>query len=264
MKTHIGWIGATTLVAGLAVAAPVPVTVCGQVVTGSGVLVAHLDCSAQAGEAVKLSGRLDLAGFTLTGNAAFDVVRCQVGQCTVVGPGTVTGGADGVRSDRGARVEGGAIVTGNTDAGVRSDGSAKVLDSTVSGNDGDGVRSSARATVLRSTVSGNSGDGVRANKSAAIKDSTVGGNDGNGIDSDLTAKAVRSNVTGNGMDGLKGQRVVLANSTATGNGISAECGVTDDCADLASAVRPSVGGTSSCGTSRDTENGGTWGVCAND
>lgn len=245
-------------------AAPVPVTACGQVVNGTGQLVADLDCSGAADEAVKLSGRLLLNGFTLTGNPAFDVVRCEVGACGVSGPGTVTGGFDGVRSDRGARVDGGAVISGNAGDGVRTDSSAKVLDATITGNGGDGVRSKARATVQRSTVSGNGGDGVRADSTVSLKESTVTGNAGAGADSERTAKAKLSSVTANGLDGLKGLKVVLSSSTATGNGTAPICGVLDDCADLAAASRPRLAGTSACGTSRDTENGGSWGVCTND
>jgi hypothetical protein len=245
-------------------ATPVPVTTCGQVVVGTGQLVGDLDCSASADEAVKLSGRLLLNGFTLTGNPAFDVVRCEVGRCGVSGPGTITGGADGVRSDRGARIDAGALVTGNAGDGVRTESSAKVLDATVDGNGGDGVRSKSRATIQRSTVSGNGGDGVRTDSTASLKESTVTGNAGAGVDSDRSAKARLSTVTANGLDGLKGLRVVLSSSTATGNGTAPICGVVDDCADLAAARLPRLRGASACDTSRDTENGGSWGVCAND
>lgn len=243
---------------------PVPVTTCGQIVSGTGQLTANLDCSGAADEAVKLTGKLLLNGFTLTGNPAFDVVRCQTGGCGVSGPGTITGGADGVRSDRGARVDAGAIITGNAGDGVRTESTAKVLDATISGNGGDGVRSKSRATIQRSTVSGNTGDGVRTDKTASLKEAIVTGNAGAGVDSDLTAKAKLSTVTANGLDGLKGLRVVLSSSTATGNGTAPICGVLDDCADLAAANLPRLSGTSACGTSRDTENGGSWGVCAND
>ncbi len=243
---------------------PVPVTTCGQIVSGTGQLLADLDCSANADEAVKLSGRLLLNGFTLIGNPAFDVVRCEVGRCGVSGPGTITGGSDGVRSDRGARVDAGAVIAGNAGDGVRTESTAKVMDSTVSGNGGDGVRSKSRATVQRSTVSGNGGDGVRTDSTASLKESTVTGNAGAGVDSDRTAKAKVSSVTANGLDGLKGLKVVLSNSTATGNGTAPICGLLDDCADLAAASRPRLAGISGCGTSRDTENGGSWGVCAND
>lgn len=245
-------------------ATPIPVTTCGQVVAGTGQLVGDLDCSGETDEAVKLSGKLLLNGFTLTGNPAFDVVRCEVGRCGVTGPGTITGGSDGVRSDRTARVDGGVVITGNTGDGVRSDSSAKVIDSTITGNGGDGVRSKSRATVQRSTVSGNGGDGVRADGSVSLKEATVTGNAGAGVDSDSTAKATASSVTSNGLDGLKGLRVVLSSSTATGNGIAPACGVIDDCADLAAAARPALRGLSLCDTSRNTEADGSWGVCAND
>jgi hypothetical protein len=63
---------------------------------------------------------------------------------------------------------------------------------------------------------------------------------------------------------LKGLKVVLSSSTATGNGTAPICGLLDDCADLAAASRPRLAGASACDTSRDTENGVSWGVCAND
>lgn len=246
-------------------AAPVSVTTCGQVVNGTGVLVGDLDCSGHGGDAVNLTGRLLLAGFTLTGNPAHDVVRCPAGMCALIGPGTVTGGLDGVRSDRGAQVKGGAIVTGNAGDGVRTDLGARVVDSTVSGNGGDGIRATGRASVVRSTVSGNAGGGVRSDRTAVVKASTVTGNGGNGIDSDTTARALAgSAVSGNGFDGLKGLRVLLSSSTATGNGTNPACGVVDECADLAAALGAAVRGTSTCGTSRRTEGGGTWGVCSLD
>jgi hypothetical protein len=267
MRIVVG-IGLGLIVAGAApsqAAAPVPVTTCGQVVTGSGALVGDLDCSGQGDDAVKLAGRLFLNGFTLTGNPGFDVVRCEAGPCGVVGPGTVTGGLDGVGSDHGARVEAGAIVTGNVGDGVRTDSSARVIDATISANGGDGVRSKTRATVQRSTVSGNGANGVRTDRTANVKTSTVTDNGGNGVDSDVTAKATATSVvSANGFDGLKGLRVVLSNSSATGNGTNPACGVTDECADLAAASKASVTGTSMCGTSRNTESGGTWGVCSND
>ena len=112
----------------VALAVPIPVTTCGQVVQGTGQLVADLDCSAVADDAVKLAGRLLLGGFTLIGHPAFNVVRCRTGAWRVTGPGTMTGGLDGVRSDRSARVEAAAVVTGNGGDGVRTDKAAKVLD----------------------------------------------------------------------------------------------------------------------------------------
>jgi len=245
-------------------AGPVPVTTCGQVVRGVGQLTADLDCSAAAGEAVHLTGRLLLNGFTLTGTTAYDVVRCEIGACRVVGPGTVTGGADGVRSDTGARVEGGAVVTSNAGDGVRTEKSAKVFGASVTANGGDGVRSKSTATLREAIITGNAGDGVRTDGSATIKTSTVDANGGNGVDSEKSALAKLSSVSGNGFDGLRGLKAKLLDSTAIGNGTDPTCGVSDDCADVASALRPSVNPGATCGTSRNTEANGTWGVCTND
>lgn len=248
----------------IAFAAPIPVTSCGQVVQGTGQLVADLDCSAVAGDAVQLRGRLLLGGFTLTGHPAHDVVRCETGACRVVGPGTVTGGVDGVRSDRGARVEAGALVTGNGGDGIRTDKTAKVVGASVTANGGDGVRSKTTAVLLDAHVDGNAGDGVRSDGSATIKTSTVNGNGGNGVDSEKTATAKLSSVNGNGFDGLRGLRAKLLDSTAIGNAANPACALDDDCADLASTLTPTVRGASTCGTSRNVELGGSFGVCSGD
>lgn len=261
----------TTMVLGLAVGptahagTPIPVTACGQQVQGTGQLAADLDCTGSGDEAVKLNGTLLLNGFTVTGDAAFDVVRCLAGACRVVGPGTVTGGADGIRSDGGARVEAGAVVTGNAGDGLRTDKTAKVTEATVQGNGGDGVRSKGAAVLKGATVDGNGGTGVRTDGTANVQASTVQGNGEDGIHSEKVAKATKaSQVKTNGFDGVRGLKVQLKDSEATGNGTHPACGVTDDCADLASEFRPKVQGTSTCGTSRDTELGGAWGVCAGD
>lgn len=258
---------ATAVVSGSAAfaAAPIAVTTCGQLVKGTGQLVGDLDCSAGVGEAVHLTGTLLLNGFVLTGAPTSDVVRCETGACRIVGPGTVTGGTDGVRSDRGARVEAGAIVTGNAGDGVRTDKTAKITGATVSANGGDGVRSKTTAVLNGASILDNAGDGVRTDGTATVKGSTVSGNGGNGIDSDKIAKAMKgSTVTGNGFDGIRGIRAQLHDSTATGNAADPACGVTDECADVASDLFPKVKGTSTCGTSRNPELGGTWGVCSND
>lgn len=252
------------LAGALPASAIVNVTTCGQVVRGVGVLTADLDCSAQADDAVKLSGKLLLGGFTITGNPGFDVVRCETGGCKVVGPGTLTGGADAIRSDKRATADA-VTITANGGDGVRTDGSAKVRSATVTSNGGDGVRAKGSAKIEASDVSGNGSDGVRADKTIVVKGSTVTANGGNGVDSDTKAKVqATSTVGGNGLDGVRGVRVSLKDSVATGNGVSPVCGVTDDCADLAAELGARVIGTATCGTSRRTEGGGTWGVCAND
>ena len=204
-------------------AAPVPVTNCGQDVKGVGDLVADLDCSAVSDDAVSLNGRLMLNGFTLTGNPGFDVVSCKTGPCRVTGPGTITGGSDGVRSEKGATVEAGAIITGNASDGVRTDAAAKVIDSSVTANGGDGVRSSASASITRSTISGNAGDGVRTDAAAKVVDSTVTGNGSDGVRSDSSASITRSTVSGNTGDGVTARATVKVNASVidgnTGSGV---------------------------------------------
>lgn len=268
MKRFAIW---TMVALGLAVgsaaraAAPIPVTTCGQDVQGTGQLTADLNCAATLDEAVKLKGTLLLNGFTLIGNPAFDVVRCRTGACRVVGPGIVAGGADGIRSDVGARVEGGAIVTGNTGDGVRTEKTAKITGANVSGNGGDGVRSKGAALLKGAEASGNSGTGVRTDGTANVQASSVMANGEDGIHSDKVAKAIKTSVVQlNGFDGVRGLKAQLKDSIATGNGADPACGVTDDCADVASEFRPKVQGGSSCGTSRNTELGGSWGVCSLD
>jgi hypothetical protein len=79
------------------------VTSCGQFFRGSAMLAGDLDCSATDNDAVKLQGRLHLGGFTIIGHPAHDVVRCLKGACRIEGPGTITGGASGVHSDKNTR-----------------------------------------------------------------------------------------------------------------------------------------------------------------
>ncbi len=266
MRTIATLTAAAALLTGSATfAATIPVTSCGQFVRGTGQLTADLDCSADPGVTLALQGKLLLNGFTLTGYALSDVVFCALGGCRIVGPGTVTGGSDGVRSDHGARIEAGAIVTGNSGDGVRTEKTAKVIDATVSDNGGDGIRSKTTAVISGATITGNAGDGIRTDGTATVKGSTVDGNGGDGIHSDKYAKAMKlSTVSGNGFDGVRGVRALLIDATATGNGTNAACGFTDECADLASDLFPAVKGASTCGTSRNTDLGGTWDVCTLD
>ena len=66
-------------------AAQTTVVSCGQMVTGTGVLTADLDCSAFAGPSAVIlsaSGSLDLAGFALHGPLVGEAVRCD-GDCTI-------------------------------------------------------------------------------------------------------------------------------------------------------------------------------------
>lgn len=243
---------------------PAPVTACGQQVQGTGQLVADLDCTGSGDEAVKLDGTLLLNGFTLTGDPSFDVVRCVAGGCRVIGPGTVTGGADGVRSDRGARVEGGATVSGNAGDGVRTEKTAKITGATISGNGGDGVRSKGSAVLKGAIVHSNGGSGVRTDGTANVQEiSDVSFNAEDGIHSQKSAKLTLSSAQANGFDGVRGVQVQLKGAFSQGNGTDPSCGVLDDCADVAAELLPKLK-SSTCLTSRNTESGLPWGVCAND
>jgi hypothetical protein len=242
----------------------VDVTSCGQFVRGSGRLTGDLDCSATADDAVKLQGRLHLNGFTITGAPTHDVVRCEKGACRVDGPGTLTGGADGVRSDKATRLID-VTISNNGGDGVRADKTARIDDGSISNNGGDGVHAdkvNARSTDLF----GNGGDGAHAHRKAILLGCHVTGNDGDGVSSDRLAKVSHeTTVTGNGLDGVDAGRIMLKRgASVTANGTSLMCGVTEECDDLATERRPIIGSDASCGTSRDTADGGTWGACLDD
>jgi hypothetical protein len=246
----------------LANATTVLVTSCGQTVHGVGELTGNLDCSGVADEGVRLTGRLLLGGFTITGHPSHDVIECA-GGCVVVGPGTITGGSEGIRGDGHVKVMN-VTCTLNTGDGVHADSNAGVSGATITDNAGDGIRGNANAKVTSSTVSGNGGSGVQADRGATVSMSTVTGNDGDGIAAEATVRLRETAVSGNGFDGVRGRRVVLKDASATGNATSASCGGIDECADLASATPPRLNGAITCGTSRNTEGGGTWGVCTSD
>lgn len=61
------------------------VTTCGQAVSGDAMLTGDLDCSAGPDPALDLASgsRLDLAGFTLTGNMT--AIQCELGPCRITG-----------------------------------------------------------------------------------------------------------------------------------------------------------------------------------
>lgn len=238
------------------------VETCGQTVRGVAELTGDLDCSAVADESVRLSGRLDLRGFTITGNPAHDVVECS-GGCMIVGPGTITGGAEGVNGTGHVKVTD-ATITLNTGDGIHADSNARVSGATVTDNLGDGVRTNGGARISSSVLSGNGGSGVEADHGVAAFASTVTANAGDGIVGLGTVRVRDTTIVGNGFDGVRGRRILLRDASANGNATDASCGTTDECADLASSAPPRLMGTSTCGTSRDTALGGTWGACTGD
>ncbi len=239
------------------------VTTCGQFVRGNSQLVADLDCSAVDDDAVKLQGRLHLQGFTITGHPAHAAVRCLKGACRIDGPGSLTGGAQGIRSDKNARVVE-ASVSGNG-IGVRALKTARLDSASIADNTGDGVdadKVKAQATGLLA----NGGRGAHAVRKILLSFCNVAGNAGDGLASDRLVRVTHdTTVTANGLDGIDAGRIFLkVNAEVTMNGTAAACGVTEPCNDVASSYRPVVGSGATCGTSRDTGGGGSWGVCAGD
>lgn len=263
---------ALALAGGLAVASAahaVDVTACGQVVVGTGDLRADLDCSAHPGPfAVQLIGRLRLNGFTVRGNPAHPVVYCNTGPCTVFGLGTLWGGADGIRSDVGAKVVD-AQVGSNVGDGIRAQRAIRVLGyALVDHNGGAGVRSAAQVAVIGAqgatiSISGNGGDGIHAARGVRLKRVALSGNEQSGVVAGGTIAANRAFISGSARDGARGLRVQLMDATAIGNGTGAGCDPST-CADLASTQRPGVAGVSLCETSRRTDGSGDWDVCSED
>ncbi len=242
----------------------VDVTSCGQFVRGNATLLGDLDCSSVDDDAVKLQGRLHLGGFTITANPAHAVVRCLKGACRVDGPGSLTGGAEGIRSDKNARVVS-ATVGGNVGDGVRALKTARLDEASVANNGGVGVDAD-KVKAQTTSFLANGGDGAHAVRKILLSFCNVADNVGNGLRSDRLVRVSHdTTVSGNGLDGINAGRIFLkVNAEVTLNGTSAACGVTEECDDLATDRRPIVGSGASCGTSRDTGGTGSWGVCLGD
>lgn len=139
------------------------------------------------------------------------------------------------------------------------------------------VSFSRAARLFGSTVSDNAGDGVHVGAGELVQrvtavDSFVENNGGTGIGLDTIfgqtkIKLERTSVTNNGLHGLASKMVKVHDSTITGNGTDADCGVVQTCADIASAEAPSIDAASTCNTSYQLGSGfpGTnWGVCSLD
>ncbi len=237
---------------------------CGQFVRGSGALIGDLDCSATDDDAVKLQGRLHMNGHVLTGHPAHAAVRCLKGACRIDGPGTISGAAVGVRSDKNTRLIS-VTVSNNVGAGVHALKKARLDGSSVFDNGGTGViadKISASSTGFLD----NGDDGAHTVRKAQLSGCNVTGNAGDGVSSDRLVQVTHNTiVTNNGLDGVDAGRVMLkTNASVTANGTSAACGVTEECDDLAVAYRPIIAAGTVCGTSRDTVDGGSWAACLGD
>jgi hypothetical protein len=193
-----------SLLPAAAAAKTVEVTTCGQTVRGRAILVADLDCSSHPGHALVLDGKLEMHGFTLTGNTT-DVSGPSTVDCTgkcrirIVGPGTIVGGSTAVSGltvsishevtirdalewgVTGAKVglsecfvttNGAALPVGPAGGGGISGGKVKARRSTISDNASYGVNANRRATLNRSTALGNAFADVRSFDKPLLTDAT--------------------------------------------------------------------------------------------
>lgn len=237
-RTAAAWV-VVLLTSAATSGASVPVTTCGQVVSGRGELVGDLDCGLYGGSAaVTVRGRLDLNGFAIIGNPGLNAVSCVV-KCNVSGPGLITGAAAGVSTQwpNGATIH--------------------VRDVTIDGNTGAAV-DGARVSVKESVITNN------GSADPPVSFPFTGGVSGGRV------KIVDSTLTNNFNFGVRGNKVRLIRSTATGNGTNPGCLVNIPnwgCADVAGFEIPRVRPSSTCGTSRRlafAPFNPSWGVCASD
>jgi len=246
--------------------AATPLTQCGQVVSDA-VLTADLDCSATQGVGVTIEhrGKLDLAGFTLTGgnNSA---VACNK-DCTVVG--------------------GGGTVTGASSAGIVAIGRLIVSDVTTTAN---GAGISGKFVEAQNVTSTANQAGAYVNKRGSFVDCTLSANSVTGIGGDAARAQVTvtgstlagnkygivnvrrmnvstSQVTDSAELGVAAQRVRIDQSTVTGSGTAPGCNPTI-CADI-TAFRLNASAVT-CDTSAKIDwpsaspTGETWDICAED
>lgn len=223
----------------------IAVTSCGSTVTGVGELVGDLDCSAYAANAVTVHGTFKLNGHTLTGAADTSLdpitVACgNHGSCTILGPGTIAGGAFGI-----------------------SGRSVKMKDVTVSGA-GTGI-DAARARLRSCTITGN-GQVVSANDGPG----TLGGG---GVAIGYRLSMTDSHVTGNGFYGVLHHGELqsaldIKRSVITGNGnVAAYCADhIVSCGDIVTRfdLRRVKTRATTCGTSRVGNDGTALGLCSGD
>jgi Right handed beta helix region len=208
------------------------VTSCDQEYRGRAYLSGDLDCSGSVSKHVVFNGRgkLDLRGFTLTGG-----VVCT--NCTIKGPGTITG---------------------SPDAGVRAVNKATIVNVTITANGGDGVEAHRINP---------------ANASVVVRDSIITDNMFYGIDTDRKATVRNSVISGHGLDGLHLEcsgsgRATLRDATFGDNGHDPVCGVFVTCADIATCDNsPRRIGTLTCESSYVLGSGvpgTTFGICSLD
>lgn len=217
-------------------AGTIPVTTCGQLIKGNAELVGDLDCSGVGGPGIQFeSGSLALNGHTLRTPSTNVAVDC-IGNCKVVGPGTITGTGSGVNARRALKM---------TDVVLTVDGSAVGLDST---------QGKGRGIIRNCTIS-DSTTGISVKVPLRMFDTVVTGTQYSGLEISLAPGEDRCS------------SVLLKRSSITGSGTDPSCGVSRNCADIMSCDKRPRLLESTCGTSCA---GNTvvpctpWGFCSGD
>ncbi len=229
----------------LTLAAQEPVTTCGQIVN-NGFLTGDLDCSGYTdGPALIVNHRLNLAGFTLTGNP--NERSILAGLSRIDGPGTITGGLVGITSSfklkltdlvitgNGAngvsapRINGsGLTIVGNGASGIVQFkipgtalqlGTLRLKDSAITDNGSVGIDSIGKSSLKRVDVLRNDGGGCVL-RTASLKEINVSENLGDAVDGrHMKLKgAVVSNNLGDGVvaSRLQARDVVVDNNLGDG------------------------------------------------
>lgn len=216
----IAFSAASLALTGPALAAPIPVTSCGQSLASDGVLTGNLDCTglSEPGVHLQRGTRLDLNGFTLSGGDGDGVVcddscrvRSEVPGGTIAdfaGHGVV---ARAVIDDKAAVAVSRVTVRDNGGHGVFADGAGGRTGanrSIISGNGGAGLYSPDKARVVASTVSGNAAQGLRA-ANVNLSGSEFSGNDV-GVESLVIARIYACQFTDNIGDGVRATNAIKA------------------------------------------------------
>ena len=167
------------------------VSSCGDEFNGNAELGADLDCSGHDGDSITLTkGTLRLGGFTLTGHPDHTVVHCP-GGCKIKGPGTITGGRNGIEGVSPVRVFD-VTLTGNSGVGVTGS-IVRLLRCTVTNNGSPntptfeftgGAHASNRLVVARSTIQNNFNFGLHTATATVGRATTI---TGNGVNPDCAA-----------------------------------------------------------------------------
>lgn len=260
------------------VAAQTVVDTCGQHTSGPATLNADLDCTGFDGTVLTMNGgTLAMNGHTITGG--YISVQCDR-TCKIIGPGTLTGsGFAGVQAfGTGLKMKQ-VSSTNHAYAGAQVWDSAMIEGPAVFSGNGVALRVGYKAKLKDLTISNNAAGVDAANNAKTgnveVKGCTISGNSSSGIFSQGTVKATNSTIIDNGENGIyaagdsecvKKSGATLKGSTVTGNGTGPDCGVVQECADVATCKQPRVKTGSTCGTSLDLGGapGATWGICTLD